>query len=126
MGPVRHKIRALLQKGTRCGEPKTEGTCASILKMEPALWAFVRVEGVEPTNNAAERAVRPAVLYRKNCFGTQSEGGSRFVERILTEVATRRQQGRSVMGYLTQACQRAHVGQRPASLLSAKGRVGAA
>jgi transposase len=64
----------------------------------------VRVSGVEPTNNAAERALRRAVLWRRTSFGTQSVAGSRFVERILTVVTTLRQQGRDVMAYLTAAC----------------------
>jgi hypothetical protein len=72
--------------------------------VEEALWAFVRMKGVEPTNNAAERALRRAVLWRKKSFGTQSVVGSRFVERILTVVTTLRQQGRGVLDYLTAAC----------------------
>lgn len=117
LGPIRRRVHRLLGKGTRCGESKTQGMCAMILKLAPALWTFARIEGVEPTNNTAERAVRPAVLYRKGCFGTQSAAGSRFVERILTVVATLRQQGRNVMEYLTEACARAHAGQKPPSLL---------
>ncbi len=72
--------------------------------LEAALWTFVRVRGVEPTNNDAERALRRAVLWRRKSFGTQSEVGSRFVERILTVVTTLRQQGRNVLEYLTAAC----------------------
>lgn len=117
MRPIRRRVEALLRKGTRCGEPKTEGMCRMILKLAPALWTFVRVPGVEPTNNVAERAVRPAVLYRKGCFGTQSEKGSRFVERILTVVATLRRQKRNVMEYLTDACARSMEGKKPPSLL---------
>jgi transposase len=66
--------------------------------------------GVEPTNNAAERALRPAVLWRKGSFGTQSDGGARFVERLLTVTATCKQQGRSVLGYLTAVCTAAQFG----------------
>jgi len=69
--------------------------------MESALWTFVRVEGVEPTNNNAERPLRRAVLWRRKSFGTQSEAGSRFVERILTAATTLRQQGCEVLDYLT-------------------------
>ncbi len=69
-----------------------------------ALWTFVRVRGVEPTNNAAERALRRAVLWRRKSFGTQSAAGSCFVERILTVATTLRQQGRDDMAYLTAAC----------------------
>lgn len=80
--PIRQAIERLLQKGTRRGEPQTEDMCERVLKVAPALWTFVRVEGIEPTHNAAKRATRPAVLHRKGCFGTHSEEGSRFVERI--------------------------------------------
>lgn len=117
MTPIRQAVESLLRKGTECGEPKTEGMCEMILKLAPALWTFVRVEGVEPTNNASERAIRPAVLYRKGCFGTHSAEGSRFVERILTVVASLRQQGRNVLGYLTQACVAAMNHRKAPSLL---------
>jgi len=117
MRPIRQTIEELLRKGTRCGEAKTEGMCDMILKVAPALWTFVRVEGIEPTNNAAERAIRPAVLYRKGCFGTHSAEGSRFVERILTVTMTLRQQNRNVLDFLTQACVAVAHGHRPPSLL---------
>ena len=126
MRPIRRRVEELLLAGARCGEPKTEGMCKKILTVKPALWTFVRVEGVEPTNNVAERAIRPAVLYRKGCFGTQSEAGSRFVERILTVVATLRQQERNVLEYLTDACVRAQAGKRPPSLLPGRRYVAAA
>jgi transposase len=122
LSPIRGEIEALLRKGTRCRDAKTRGMCEKILKLRPALWTFARVEGVEPTNNAAERAIRHAVIYRKGCFGSQSERGSRFVERMLTVVATLRQQKRNVMDYLTEACRRAIVGKRPPSLLPGRTR----
>ena len=105
--PVRQKVKELLEAGARAGHKKTRNTCANILKVERSLWAFVRADGVEPTNNVAERALRRAVLWRKKSFGTQSAEGSRFVERILTAVATLRQQGRDVLAYLTEACRAA-------------------
>ena len=126
LGPIRRRVERLLRRGSRCGESKTEGMCVMILKLAPALWTFARVEGVEPTNNTAERTVRPAVLYRKGCFGTQSAAGSRFVERIFTVVATLRQQGRNVMDYLTIACARAQVGKRAPSLLPRPSQAAAA
>ena len=126
MVPIRRRVEALLRKGTRCQDTKTQGMCEMILKLRPALWTFVRVEGVEPTNNVAERTIRHAVLYRKGCFGTQSDEGSRFVERILTVVATLRQQKRNVMDYLTEACRRALVGRNPPSLLPGRAREAAA
>jgi transposase len=80
------------------------GTCADILKREAALWTFVDVPGVEPTNNAIERLLRQAVLWRKKSCGTRSANGSHYVERVLTVVATCRLQGRNVLEYLTSAC----------------------
>ena len=68
------------------------------------MWTYVDVQGVEPTNNAAERAVRPGVLWRKSSFGTHSAEGSRFVERIMTAAATCKQHDRNVTEYITQAC----------------------
>src|SRR5262245_13142364 len=75
MWPVRREVEHLLNAGQSCGVPKTEGMCREILKLRRALWTFVRHEGVEPTNNAAERAIRPGVLWRKRSFGTQSPAG---------------------------------------------------
>ena len=71
--------------------------------MYPALWTFVVVDGVEPTNNHAERVQRLAVLYRKNCFGCHSDSGCRFVERLLTVVQTLRLQKRPILQYLKEA-----------------------
>jgi transposase len=101
---VQHRVKELLDEGSDCRSGKTRGTCRQIRSLEEALWTFVRVKGVEPTNNAAERALRRAVLWRRKSFGTQSAAGSRFVERILTVVTTLRQQGRDVLNYLTAAC----------------------
>jgi transposase len=117
MQPVRHQVGELLRQGTACDHSKTAGTCRDILKREDALWTFVRVKGVEPTNNFGERQVRPAVLWRNGSFGTQSEAGSRFVERIMTVVATLRQQDRNVLDYLTEACNAANWGRKAPSLL---------
>ncbi|MBA2731642.1 MAG: IS66 family transposase [Acidobacteria bacterium] len=101
---VQHRVKELLDAGSDCRSSKTRGTCRQIRIVEGALWTFVRVRAVEPTNNAAERALRRAVLWRRKSFGTQSAAGSHFVERILTVVTTLRQQGRDVLGYLTAAC----------------------
>ena len=98
---------------------QTRHTCVNILKLEMALWTFVRVEGVEPTNNDAERRLRRGVLWRRRSFGTQSADGSRFVERVLTTVTTLRQQKRDVLDYLTQACAAAIRGDKSPSLLPA-------
>jgi transposase len=103
---VRRGVRETLTAGTQCEHKKTRRVCAKILTVERSLWSFVRVAGVEPTNNAAERALRRAVLWRRRSFGTASQAGTRFVERILTAVTTLRQQGRDVLEYLTEVCAR--------------------
>ena len=104
MKPVQRRVKKLLQVGAKSTHTKTRHTCTNILKVERSLWTLVRVEGVEPTNNDAERCLRRAVLWRRKSFGTKSESGSRFVERILTAVQRLRQQGRDVLEYLTDAC----------------------
>jgi transposase len=117
MQEVQTRVGELLREGTVCDHAKTAGTCRHILRFEDALWTFVRVEGVEPTNNAAEQAVRPGVLWRKGSFGTQSQKGSRFVERMMTVVATLKRQDRNVLDYVTAACQAAISGETPPSLI---------
>jgi transposase len=114
---LRPAFREVLDAGTRCGCPKTAATCRELLAMEPAMWTFVRVEGIEPTNNAAERALRHAVQWRKTSYGTESAAGSHFVENLLTVVATCRQQERPVLDYLTQCCQALYTDTQPPSLL---------
>ena len=102
-GWLRAEVKALLERGMGCGCAKTAGVCREILAVEASLWTFARRAGVEPTNNAAERAVRHAVCWRKTSYGTDSERGSRFVERMLTVVASCRQQGRGVLDFLVKA-----------------------
>ena len=122
MTPLRREVERLLAAGSGCGVPKTEGMCWEILKLRQALWTFVHVEGVEPTNNTAERALRPGVLWRQGSFGTQSEKGSRFVESMMTVVSTLKQQQRNVLEYLTAACEAALRGEAAPSLLPASDR----
>ena len=117
MTPLRREVERLLEVGSQCGVAKTEGTCREILKRRQALWTFVQVEGVEPTNNTAERSIRPGVQWRKVSFGTQSESGSRFVESMLTVVATLKQQKRNVLDYLTAAHEATLRGEPAPSLL---------
>ena len=90
--------------------------CRRIIKHREHLWPFVQDRSVEPTNNIAERIVRQAVLWRKSSFGTQSGGGTRYVERILTVCATCRLQGRSAIEYLRETC-RCHLSGIAAALL---------
>jgi transposase len=104
---LRPEVVTLLGRGAACGCAKTAGVCAEILKVGAALWTFASVEGVEPTNNAAERAIRPAVVWRKKSYGCHSEAGCRFVERLLTVTQTLRLRGQPVLEYLVEAL-RAH------------------
>src|SRR5262252_6524 len=119
MTPLRREVERLLEVGSQCGVAKPEGTCREILKRRQALWTFVQVAGVEPTNNTAERAIRPGVQWRKSSFGTQSETGSRFVESMMTVVATLKHQKRNVLDYLTAAHEAALHGEAAPSLLPA-------
>jgi transposase len=114
---LRACMREDLQRGADCACSKTAGTCRELLSGETHLWTFVRVEGVEPTNNDAERALRHGVIDRKLSGGTDSASGSRFVERMLSVVATCRRQEINVLDYLTR-CYQAHLdGEAAPSLL---------
>src|SRR6202035_2911903 len=113
----RREVKVALEAGQNCGCVKTAATCFEILKVEEGLWTFVRVEGIEPTNNASERALRHAVIWRRISGGTDSADGSRFVERMLTVVATCRQQKRNVLDYLTECFEADRRGQALPSLL---------
>lgn len=115
--PLRKRVHALLTQGQACKQPKTARTCVKILQLFDALWLFVERAGVEPTNNTAERAVRHGVLWRKISGGTHSEQGSRFAERVLTVVATLRQQNRSILAFLRTACEARLARTTPPSLL---------
>lgn len=91
---------------------KTVRTCTQLLKVESALWTFVETPGVEPTNNAAERALRPAVIWRLTSFGSQSQAGSEFVARMLTVSSSLKAQRRSVLEFLTQGKSGPSLGHR--------------
>jgi transposase len=119
MSGLRREVKRILKRGTRSSCAKTAATCFEILKVEEGLWTFARVRGVEPTNNAAERALRHAVIWRRISGGTASVQGSRFVERMLTVTATSRQQGRHVLTYLTSCFEAARRGHAVPSLLPA-------
>jgi transposase len=121
--PIRWGVRQALGRGASCPSAPTAATCRNLLEGEAHLWNFLRVRGIEPTNNTAERALRHAVLWRKMSGGTASEWGSRFVERVLSVVATCRQQGRNVLEFLTE-CFRAQVTGDPLpTLLTSHGRL---
>lgn len=113
---LRLRLRDQLEAGLRSPYAKVVVFSRDLLKHWEALFTFTRVEGVEPTNNAAERALRPAVLWRKGSFGSRSEEGCRFVERLLSVRATCVQQGRNLFAFLTEALSAAWAG-RPVPLL---------
>jgi transposase len=114
--PIRAEIDALLLRGYY--NTLTAGVCKELVEHREHLWTFLDVEGIEPTNNAAERALRHAVIWRKLSFGTQSGSGSRFVERMLTAIETSRRQGTNAFAWLTEVVQANLNGQTGPSLLA--------
>jgi transposase len=113
------RLRRVLERGQQCGCDKTANFCTALLKLWPALWTCRTVPGIEPTNNAAEQALRPAVLWRKGSFGTPGAAGNRFVERLRSVAATCKQHDRSWLTYLTAVCTAAQRSQPIPSLLPA-------
>jgi len=114
--PLRQQVDALLLRGAFSGNPRLVGMCKELHGHRDWLWTFLEVEGVAPTNNAAERSLRHAVIWRKLSFGTQSAQGSRFVETLLSVIETCRQQDRNVLDYVTAAV-RNHFQSQPAPSL---------
>jgi transposase len=123
--PIRRTFEATLQRvvdlGCERGEQtpwaKTVRTCRQLLQRREALWTFLETPGIEPTNNAAERALRPSVIHRKVSHGVQSRAGGICRSRLLTVTATLRQQGRDVWGFLEQAWNAHRLGGVMPSLL---------
>jgi transposase len=116
--PLRAKIQTLLDHGMHHFSWKAQSFCSDVSTLEPALWTFVTTDGVEPTNNAAERALRPAVLWRKGCFGADSDAGNVFVARILTVRETCRQQQKHLLSFLTDAVIAYRTGLSPPPLIA--------
>lgn len=100
---IARELQGVLEQGCRSADSKAARFCANLLGLYPALWLFATIDGVEPTNNHAERILRGGVLWRKNAFGCHSAEGCRFVERMLTVVQTLRLQNRPVLDYLYRA-----------------------
>lgn len=119
MAPVRLHVEMLLERAAKSKLPHVSGSCEDILKHRAALWTFVDTEGVEPTNNHAERELRAFVLWRKRSFGTQSERGNLYAERLMTVAHTARKQKRNVLEFLTACCAAARTGATPPSLFAA-------
>jgi transposase len=114
--PVRRKMNRLLRRGIRCPAKRAAQFCRELLRLEPALWTFTQVKGIEPTNNHAERMLRPAVMWRKQSLGSHSLIGCRFVERMMTVLQTLRLRGQSVMDYLERAIHALRCGVSPPPL----------
>ncbi len=119
MAPVREQTEALLARVVAVDIKDVSGSCADILSHKQALWTFIERDGVEPTNNHAERELRAFVLWRKRSFGTQSQRGNLFAERIMTVAHTARKQSKNVLAFLTACCQTRSESSTP-SLFSAE------
>ena len=115
--PLRRRVFELLDEGARSRGHETPAMCRGILRTEPAMWTFIETEGIEPTNNVAERAVRPVVIHRKTSLGSQSDRGSRFVERMQTASATLKLTGRSLRDFVVDVANHVLGGAAPPALL---------
>jgi transposase len=111
--PVQKNMNRLLKRSIRSPAKRAGRLCRQLLRLEPALWTFARVKGIEPTNNHAERMLRPAVMWRKQSLGSHSLGGCRFVERMMTVLQTLRLRGKSAMDYLQRAIHALRCGVSP-------------
>jgi transposase len=116
MAPVRRRVERLLLGGVQSGNKDVRGTCRELYEHRGWLWTFLHHEGIEPTNNAGERSLRHAVIWRKLSFGTQSAAGSRFVETMLTVIETCRQQRRNAFAFVTAAVE-SYLAHQPAPSL---------
>jgi transposase len=100
---IQSQIRYWLAQGLLCPDDSTAETCRRLIALDTALWSFVTAPGVEPTNNAAERALRHPVIWRRTSRGTQSDQGRLFVQRMLTVAETCRRQRRPVFAFVRSA-----------------------
>ena len=115
---IKKSLKSCLNNAVNCSHKRTSGTCKNILKYFESLFTFTKHEGIEPTNNHGERQIRKYVIYRKLSFGTQSERGSRFIERIFSISATCKQQAKNTIGYIKQAIINFNSGLPPPELLT--------
>lgn len=120
MAPLRVQVEATLERAVAADIAGLSGSCADILEHRAALWTFVEEDGVPPTNNHAELEIRDFVLWRKRSYGTQSERGNRFAERIMTVTHTARKQKKNVFEFLTACCRAWINGTRSPLLLPAR------
>ena len=118
MLPCQFDMQRELARGRRSRNRRVKGFCTRLGAVQAALWTFVKIPGVEPTNNHAERLQRPAVIWRKCCYGCSSAAGCDFVARLLTVVHTLRLQQRPVLDFLAKALQAHRAHQTPPPLLA--------
>src|SRR5438477_5422462 len=118
IAPLERRLSKTLLEGAFGDDARVAKFCVNLIHLEPALWTFTKIEGVEPTNNYMERLVRLAVLWRRRSFGCNSEVGCRFVERILTVVQTCRLKNRNTVDYLREAVHAHRAGKPCPSLLA--------
>lgn len=114
--PLQPSFRSLLEQAAACEDKKSRALGRDLIRLWPALWTFLQHEGVPVTNNAAERALRGAVIWRKTSFGSKSGRGMRFAERVLTVTETLRMHQRNILDYFTESISR-HRENRPAPRL---------
>lgn len=120
MAPLQVQVEATLERAVAADIEGLSGSCADILEHRAALWTFIAEQGVEPTNNHAESELRDFVLWRKRSYGTQSERGNRFAERIMTVTHTARKLGTNVFEFLTACCRAWVSGTEPPLLVAAR------
>lgn len=120
MARYQEVFHGFLDEGLTCIDQAVASVCSNWLKREEALWTFTRIPGIEPTNNAAEQSLRPVVIHRKTSYGTQSEDGSRFLERLFTVAATLKQHKEDVVEFLRKAIQARLTGGAPPLLAPAR------
>lgn len=116
--PIKARLGKLFWAGMFSPDKRLRGFCTELQRLWSALFTFVERPEIDGTNNAAERALRPAVIWRKTCMGTASQAGNVFAERMLTVIATCQQRGRHLLDYLTAVCQAVAAGSLPPSLLA--------
>lgn len=115
--PLKSEFRSVLERGVELHMEKVSVFCENLLGLEPALWNFAKHDDLEPTNNHAERVLRPAVLWRKRAFGSDSDRGCRYVERMLTASATCRLQKRRVFQFLVRSLEAHRAGNTAPALV---------
>ena len=118
--PLRRRMHQVLEEGASTGVKKTAGLCRSLLQREQALWRFAQVSGLEPSNNLAERMLRPAVIWRKKSFGSDSRKGCVFAQRMLSVIQTLRLQDRPPLAYLAAAVTAHRHGTSAPEILASK------